>query len=198
MHNSSDLLRKNLLFVKEHVGLFKAANNFDILDPETQQIIMECREPDLGFFTKILRFSKYKKNTPFDIVISPVGGQAIIRVKRGVAIFRSTVNVFDGNGVKIGWFRQKLISLKPKFSVFDSNDQLAFVLKGNFIGWEFVFSADGKELGKVSKKWAGFGKELFTTADNYMIQISPDLHPESHVRKLILAAVMCIDMVFKE
>ena len=39
-------------------------------------------------------------------------------------------------------------------------------------------------------------KEFY--ADNYVLEISPNV-PENHpVRKLILAAVMCIDMVLKE
>ncbi len=39
---------------------------------------------------------------------------------------------------------------------------------------------------------------MFTSADNYILEISSDV-PEDHVvRKLILAAVMCIDMVLKE
>ena len=50
-------LSRNLIFIKEHLGGFKAANNYDVLDPETQQIIMNCREERLGFFTKMLRFS---------------------------------------------------------------------------------------------------------------------------------------------
>lgn len=47
----------NLFLIKEHVGFFKAANNFDIYSPNTGEIIMECREPTLGFFTKLLRFT---------------------------------------------------------------------------------------------------------------------------------------------
>jgi uncharacterized protein YxjI len=198
MQNTSEILNKSLFFVKEHIGLFKAANNYDIYDPQTNQIIMECREPDLGSFTKMLRFTGYKKNTPFNIVISPVGGTPMIRVKRGVAIFRSTVIVYDENNMQIGWFKQKLVSLKHKFTVFDNMNRAAFVLKGNFIGWEFTFTKDDVVLGSVSKKWAGFGKEMFTTADNYMLQISDTVPKDDPVRKLILAAVMCIDMVLKE
>jgi uncharacterized protein YxjI len=198
MQNTLEILNKNLFFVKEHIGLFKAANNYDIYDPQSNQIIMECREPDLGGFTKILRFTGYKQNTPFNIVISPVGGNPIIRVKRGVAIFRSTVMVYDENNIQIGWFKQKLVSLKHKFTVFDNMNRPAFILKGNFIGWEFTFTRDDVVLGSVSKKWAGFGKEMFTTADNYMLQISDSVPKDDPVRKLILAAVMCIDMVIKE
>ena len=51
------LLERNTYFVKEHVGLFKAANNYDILDPQTNEIILLCREPRLGLITKALRFT---------------------------------------------------------------------------------------------------------------------------------------------
>jgi hypothetical protein len=67
-------LSKNVYFIKEHVGMFKAANNYDIHDPETGEIVMECREPRLGLLTKILRFTDFKRLTPFDIrIITPSG-----------------------------------------------------------------------------------------------------------------------------
>jgi hypothetical protein len=63
------IVNKNLFFVKEYVGLFKASNSFDIFDGENQQLIMQCREENLGFFTKMFRFTNYKRMTPFDIDI---------------------------------------------------------------------------------------------------------------------------------
>ena len=58
-----DVLNRNLFFVKEHVGLFKAANNYDIYDPDTGKIIMECREERLGVLTKLFRFTDFKRMT---------------------------------------------------------------------------------------------------------------------------------------
>ena len=55
-----------------------------------------------------------------------------------------------------------------------------------------------KELGKVTKKWSGLGKELLTSADNYVLEISPSLAANDPARPLILAAVLCIDLVLKE
>lgn len=52
-------------------------------------------------------------------------------------------------------------------------------------------------MANVSKKWAGLGKEFFTSADNYVINIT-DVAEDSSIRPLLIAAVMCIDMVFKE
>jgi len=53
-------------------------------------------------------------------------------------------------------------------------------------------------LAQVSKKWAGLGKELFTSADNYMLTIADSVRPDDPRRRLLLAAVMSIDMVLKE
>ena len=82
-------INKNTYIIKEHVGLFKAANNYDIYDPETGDIIMECREPNLGFFTKMLRFTDYKTMTPFDVQIRTPDDQRIIRIQRGISLFIS-------------------------------------------------------------------------------------------------------------
>ena len=62
-----EVLKRNVFLVKEHVGMFKAANNYDIYDPQTGKIIMKCREDGLGVLTKLFRFTDYKRMTPFDI-----------------------------------------------------------------------------------------------------------------------------------
>jgi uncharacterized protein YxjI len=193
-----EVLSKNVFLVKEHVGLFKAANNYDIYDPQTGQIIMECREDRLGFITKLLRFSDWKRMTPFNICIRTPDGQQIVRVSRGVSIFLSKVAVHNESDQVIGGFKQKLFSIGGSFDVLDSSDQPVCTLKGKWTGWDFRFLAGDSELAHVTKKWAGLGKEMFTSADNYVLEISDHVPPDSAVRQLILAAVMCIDMVLKE
>ncbi|OQW96575.1 MAG: RNAase [Verrucomicrobia bacterium A1] len=192
------IANKNLFLVKEHVGLFKAANNFDIYDPETQQIAMECREDDLGLFTKLFRFTDYKRMTPFDIRIRTPNGQLVVRVTRGISVFLSKVEVLDENDQVIGGFKQKFFSIGGAFDVLDPNGRVVCNLRGKWTGWDFRFMAGEVELAHVTKKWAGFGKELFTSADNYVINIANSVPADSPIRLLILAAVMCIDMVLKE
>ena len=73
------VLNNNVFLVKEHVGMFKAASNFDVYDPETGEIIINCREERLGFFTKMLRFNKdYKRMTPFEIDLTTPDGEPIL------------------------------------------------------------------------------------------------------------------------
>ena len=192
------VLDRNLFFVREHVGMFKAANNFDILCPDSGEEIIHCREDNLGFFTKLLRFTDYKRMTPFDIELRTPDGQTLLRVRRGISIFLSKVDVLDENGERIGGFKQKLFSIGGAFKVLDVDDNEVCALKGKWTGWDFRFLAGERELAHVTKEWAGLGKELFTSADNYVLTIDESVPAGSPGRKLILAAVMCIDMVLKE
>ena len=137
--------------------------------------------------------------TPFDVEIKTPGGDPVVRIKRGVSLFLSKVQVFNEENMVIGGFKQKFFSIGGKFSILDANDLPVCTLKGKWSGWDFKFlTDDGQEFAHVTKKWAGLGKELFTTADNYVLNISEQVPRDSEVRQLILAAVLCIDMVLKE
>lgn len=193
-----EVLSQNVFLVKEHLGIFKAANNYDIHDPQTGEIIMECREEGLGFITKLLRFTDFKRMTPFNVQIKTPEGKQIVRITRGISIFLSKVTVLNENDQIIGGFKQKLFSIGGSFSVLDSNENPVCMLRGKWTGWDFKFMDGETELAHVSKKWAGIGQELFTSADNYALEISESVPTDDAVRQLILAAVMCIDMVLKE
>jgi uncharacterized protein YxjI len=192
-------LNKNLYFVKEHVKIFKAANSFDVFDPESRELILQCHEENLGFFTKMFRFTDYKRMTPFNMEIKTASGERILTVRRGVSWFLSTVEVIDEQNRLIGKFKQKFFSIGGKFEVLDAQERPLCMLKGKWTSWDFKFiSNDGKEFATVTKKWSGIGKELFTSADNYILQITPQVPADNPLRMLIMAAVMCIDLVLKE
>lgn len=165
-------LNRNLYLVKEHVGMFKAASNYDIHDPETGEVIMQCREERLGMVTKLLRFTDFKRMTAFDSVVRTPDGRQVVRVSRGMSLFLSKVQVFNDRDEVIGGFKQKLWSIGGAFRVLDAQDEPVCDLKGKWTGWDFRFMRDDFEFAHVSKKWSGLGKEMFTSADNYMLQIS--------------------------
>ena len=196
MHSA---LNNNLFLVKEHVGLFKAANNFDIYDPQSGEVVLHCREPRLGIAAKVFRFTEYKRFTPFEIEITTPSGEPVCSVHRGFSFFLSTVAVRDKQKEKIGSFKQHLFSLGGAFTVLSAAGKELCHLKGSWTGWNFRFVADdGTEFAHVTKKWFGVGKELFTSADNYVLEIDDSVPADNPLRQIILSAVMCIDMVQKE
>lgn len=193
-----EVLNRNLFFVKEHPGMFKAASNYDVFDPESGEELLHCREDNLGMFTKILRFTKYKRMTPFDVDVRTPSGEQVLNINRGISWFISHVNVINEQQDRIGGFKQKMFSLTSKFDVMGPSDNVMCTLKGSWTSWEFKFLTGDNELALVTKKWAGLGKELFTSADNYVLQIHDHVPPDNPIRQLIMAAVLCIDKVLKE
>ena len=188
----------NQFLIKEHVNLFKASSSYDIFDLTSGKKILESREEKLGIFTKILRFTDYKRMTPFEIQIRDLEGNLIVELSRGISLIRSSVKVHKAGGEFIGSFKQQFFSVGGKFAVLDKFDKEICMLTGKWAGWEFKFATNTKEYANVTKKWAGIGKEFLTTADNYVLNIDRTVDKESDVKRLILAAVMCIDMVLKE
>ena len=191
------ILNQNLFFVKEHAAMFKASNSYDVLNPDTEQIILNCREEKPGFFTRILRFTNFDTSTPFHIEIKTPNGEKVLTIKKGISFFLSTVKVFDENEKLIGKFKQKLFSLKGRFDVFDAMDNYLCSLKSELISLDYRFIKNDVELALISKKWSGLQKELFTNADNYTLKINDQVPSNDSIRILIMAAVMCIDMVLK-
>lgn len=194
-------LQKNIFLFKEHLGMFKASNNYDIYDPKTKEIILHCREKNLNPVYKIVRLflTDFKALTPFEIDIRGLDGKRIIKVKKGLSLILSKIEVFDENDKLIGLFKQKLFpNFYPKFEMFDEKENLVSMLKGNLIGWNFEFLKDENTIATVTKKWSGIGKEMFTSADNYILEIKDTVDKADPLRLLIFAAVISIDMVFKE
>ena len=193
------LLNNQLFLIKEHIGMFKAANNFDIYNPETGEMMMTCREEKLGFFTKMFRFTKYKMMTPFHVEIKSLNGEPVLSIVRNSSFFGfAPVNVLDERGNLVGTMKRKFRLGGAKLELNDAMGQLICTLKGNFIGWDFKISKDDQEWANITKKWAGIGKELFTSADNYILEINHLVPKDDQVRTIMLGAVLCIDFLLKE
>ena len=193
------MLHRRTFLIKEHVGFAKLHEVYDIIDPSNGEKIGEARE-EASTVVKLLKFVLNKTMLPFRIVIRDARGIELVEVRRGWTFFRSVVDVFDVDGNRLGYFRQKLLSIGGQLQFFDDQDNHVATLKGDWKGWNFGFSTpEGIELGVVTKKWAGIGKELFTTADTYVVDISSGVTEGSAgLVPLLLAGAVSIDMVFKE
>jgi hypothetical protein len=197
IQSPGEIINRKDFFLKGHGGLFKRALDFDIYDPETNQLIMECREERPGFLRRLFRFNIQ--------VRTPEVAQ-VVRVERGFTPFVSRFRIYDHNDQLVGGLKEKFLSPPD---VLDRDEQPVCTQKRNWAGWgavDFRFVWGEHELAQLSRKlagldelstsgdyseeWAGLVK-LFTS-DDYMLSISPSVPPSSALRRLILGAVMCI------
>lgn len=195
------MLDRQSYFIREHVGFMKLSNTYDILDPESQRQIGIAQERP-GTWIHVLRFLINKQMLPTKIFVYS-GDNAenesalLFSIQRGITLFRSRIDILDRYGKVVGWMKSKAFSLGGAFRVHDATDNEVALVKGDWKGWNFRF-LDGaeREIGTITKKWARIGKELFTSADNYIIALTGASSPDQRI--LLLAAGLAVDTVYKE
>ncbi len=195
------MLNKRTYFIRERVGFLKLVDTYDIIDPQTQQQLGIAQEKP-GGLVHVLRFLVNKQLLPTKVFVYEGDNpedetKLLFSIQRGFTLFRSKVNILDKGGTVVGWFQSKVFSLGGAFRVFDATGNEVALVKGDWKGWNFRFLDKAeKEIGTIAKKWAGIGKELFTSADNYIIALSQDSAPAKAL--LLLAAGLAVDTVYKE
>jgi hypothetical protein len=189
------LLDYRRLFVREHVALVKLTDTYDLVDPDTRAVVGIAWENVSGWI-KVLRLLLGKSLLPTRVDVAVAEDQPpVLIIRRNVGFLRKKVTVLDGSGAPLGFFKSKILSLGGGFLVYSADGQQFADVKGDWKGWNFKFlDLSGQEMGVVTKKWAGFGKELFTSADNYIVEIKDGTTNNA----LLLAAAIAIDTVFKE
>ena len=192
------MLDRTTFLVKERVAFLKLSDTYDILDPASGSPIGIAQE-QVSAPMKLLRLLVKKQLLPTTVVVSErENGPPVLSIRRSFTFLRSKVTVHAASGESIGHFRSKLFSLGGAFRVHNADGAEVALVKGDWKGWNFQFlDQNGARIGTVTKKWAGIGKELFTSADNYVIALERAGLPAA-VSALLLAAGLAIDIVYKE
>ena len=189
--------------VKERVGLLKITDTYDIFNPSNGEQIAIAKE-EIPTWSKLARLIIHKRMLPTSVNIyegdeKSHGGTPLLSICRKGAFLWPKVQILGEDGSLLGTFKTKRFSWTGGFWVHDSRDQQIAEVKGDWKGWNFRFlTAKGQEIGTVTKKWAGLGKEFFTSADNYVISVNDSVQSQPAVVLLLLAAGLAIDTVFKE
>jgi len=191
------LLSNRCFLVKERVAVLKLTDTYDIFDPSTGERIGVALDKPPSW-AKYARMFLHKQFLPTRVEISEneFDGPMLTILKRP-GFFRVEVSLLDSRGQIFGSFRSKLFRLGGGFYVYDSQGSVIAEVNGDWKGWNFsIVSESGRRIGEVTKKWAGVGKEIFTTADTYVISVGESEKPETVA--MALAAGLAVDTVFKE
>ena len=193
------MLESRRFLVRERVKFLKSHHTYDIHDADTEEPVGTADET-ISAFTRLMRWfvSKQLMGTRIEVREKP-DDSLVFTLSRGWYVFRSRVEVHDAQGALVGYLKSKLISWSGGFHVYDRDDRQFAEVSGNLIGFKYrMTTPDGAvELGRVSKQWKGFTRELFTSADWYLVEINEDLDEQPLAKMLVLAAALATDMIFK-
>jgi uncharacterized protein YxjI len=194
----SDLLSANTLVISQKAKLIELNNEYKMLDEQGNQVGV-IREEGQSKAKKLLRaFSNLDSLMTHRLAMYDANDQKVLEFVRPRTMWKSSIEVTDGTGRAVGKMGQQNMFGKRRFTMESTSGQaLGSINAENWRAWDFAIQdATGSEVGRITKKWAGAMKELFTTADNYMLQISAPVSPE--LRVMMLASAAAVDVALKQ
>ncbi len=132
-----------------------------------------------------------KSSRPFTLEVRSRDGGVVMRIQRPWRFWLSRVDVFDGAGTAYGAVQERFTFFSRHYDLLDTAGEVVASLVGPmFRPWTFHVRIGGADVGQISKKWAGLGREMFTDADTYGLTFQTT---SPLVRTLMLAGTFLID-----
>ncbi len=177
---------------------WETKNKYVVFDQD-QRPVLEVQEQGagLGNILKRLLFGPMRWFTAH--VEGLAAQQPLLHLERPFRFIFHRLEVTTPDGTKLGAIQKRWTWFRRKYTVEGPNGQEVATLFGPlFRPWTFKIRLPGSdaEVGLLQKKWSGFGKELFTDADNFAIDLSNVSDPQ--LRALLFSATVLIDVVHFE
>ncbi|RKH24661.1 scramblase [Corallococcus praedator] len=174
---------------------FEGRNRYEVVGDDGRPLFF-AGEVGGGVGLFLLR-SFLKAKRPFTMELKDARGETVLRLRRPWRFWLSRMEVEDGQGRHLGAIQQRFRFFARAYDVLGPREEELAQLSGPvFQPWTFHVQQQGRDVGTIAKKWSGFGKEMFTDADNFGVQFNG--LDDAHVRTLVVAATFLIDFVHFE
>ena len=192
----TDLTRYPELVIRQQVEQLEiftpieTANRYGIYTADGAQLMYAYE--DSGAMSRQFMGS----HRPLSIHVLDNSQRPVLQASRDFFWFRSHLRV-DADGRRIGALN-RVFGLGRKFALVDANErEITRLTSGLFSPHTFIAESAGGEIARVTKQWSGFGLEMFTDADTFVVQFS-DPGADNDFRLLMLASAFAIDLDFFE
>lgn len=160
--------------------------------------------------SNVLAMNVLGSQRPFDIMVMDNMRACVMRVSRpfrgenlAICGIVQEIQVMSGVGQVLGSIAEVFQWCSPKFQVNNAAGQTILYIEGqvcraDFLDTDFdIITVDGNaKIGAITRKFPGFGKELFTYADVFGVRFPMDLDPA--IKAVLLASCFLIDFMFYE
>ncbi len=191
------LFTEPVLVVNQKAKLIELTNEYTVFDQQGNTL-GSVTEVGQGALKKALRFvSSVDQFMTHRLEIRDAYGQPQLVLTRPAKFLKSRVVVERPDGQPVGEIVQQNMIGKINFAINANGQQLGAIKAENWRAWNFaiVDHADN-EVARITKTWEGLAKTMFTTADNYVLQIHYQL-PEP-LLSLVVATALTVDTALKQ
>ncbi|MGW3019719.1 phospholipid scramblase-related protein [Streptomyces longwoodensis] len=191
------LFSEPVLVVNQKAKLIELTNEYTVMDQHGNQLgsVVQVGQSALR---KVVRFlASIDQYLTHKLEIRDAHGRPVLRLTRPAKFLKSRVIVERPDGQPVGEIVQQNVFGKINFAMTANGQQVGAIKAENWRAWNFaiVDHADN-EVARITKTWEGLAKTLFTTADNYVLQIHYQL-PEP-LLSLVVATALTVDTALKQ
>jgi uncharacterized protein YxjI len=186
-----------VLVVNQKAKLIEVNNEYAIYDQNGVQI-GAVRQVGQSAAKKVIRvLTSYDQFMTHKLQVVDMQGNVLLALTRPAKVLKSRVIVQDGHGRDVGEIVQQNSIGKIRFNLEAGGHTYGSINAENWRAWNFSVQDDaGTELARITKTWEGLAKTVFTTADNFVVQIHRPL--EEPLRTLVVASSLAVDTALKQ
>jgi hypothetical protein len=191
------LFTEPVLVVNQKVKLIEMSNEYLVFDQHGRQIgsVAQVGQSTLKkaarFLTSLDQFMTHH------LEVRDANHQTVLVLTRPAKVFKSRIVVQRPDGSQLGEIAQDNMIGKIRFAFLSNGQQIGGIQAENWRAWNFaVTDHAGVEIARITKTWEGLAKTMFTTADNYVVQIHRPL-PDP-LASLVVASALTVDTALKQ
>jgi len=191
------IFTENILVVNQKAKLLELTSEYGIFDQSGNQI-GAVRQVGQSALKKAARaFTNFDSMMTHTLDIVDMSGNLQLRIVKPRALVKPKVIVQNASGQEIGELVIKLRIGKAQIKMMVNGSQVGMIYAENFRAWNFsIQDVNENRIASITKTWEGFAKAMFTTADNYVLQIHQDLQDPLH--SMVLAGSLAVDLILKQ
>ena len=186
-----------VLVVNQKAKLIEVNNEYAIFDQHGTQI-GAVRQVGQSAAKKVMRvLTSWDQFMTHKLQIVDASGTPVLALTRPAKVFKSRIVVEGAEGQPIGEIVQENMVGKIRFALRAADRTVGSINAENWRAWNFNIQNDaGEEVARITKTWEGLAKTVFTTADNYVVQVHRPL--DEPLRSLVIAAALGVDTALKQ
>ncbi|UQA97155.1 phospholipid scramblase-related protein [Streptomyces halobius] len=191
------LFTEPVLVVNQKAKLIEVTNEYSVFDQHgnTLGAVVQVGQSTAK---KVLRVvSSLDQYMTHKLEIRDAHGQTQLLLTRPAKLIKSKVLVERPDGQQVGEIVQLNAIGKINFAMMVSGQQVGAIKAENWRAWNFaIVDHTDTEVARITKTWEGLAKTMFTTADNYVLQVHRQL-PDP-LLSLVVATALTVDTALKQ
>jgi uncharacterized protein YxjI len=190
------LYEQPVLLVNQRTKLIELTNEYAVLDGQGQQIgaVVQVGQSSLKKAVRLV--SNLDQFLTHRLEVRDARGPVLV-LTRPAKLVRSRVVVERPDGDPVGEIVQANVFGRIRFDLVANGQLLGAIQAENWRAWDFAITdAAGVEVARITKKWEGLARTLFTTADRYVVLVHYRL-PEP-LASMVLASALTVDTALKQ